>query len=432
MRQAPLFYNFISFGGLICLLALARLSSLGKGKIRWSAVAWGLGLQFALAFVFFALPAGGKVMLWINGVFLAVLDSAHAGTEFLFGPLAQPPGADGSIGFILAFQGLATVVFFMALMALLYQAGIIQRLVKLFARLFVRTLGTSGAESLGVAGNIFVGAESAGVVRPFLPDMTHSELFQLLTASMATVAGTVLGLYVATLHMYFPNIAGHLISASIISAPAAIVVAKLMEPEMDEPLTAGRTVDPHIGQYDGIMEAISAGSMDGVKLGVGICAMLLGFLGLAALLEKIIGGGFSLVGLDGFGLKQLLAYAAWPFTVAMGVPLEDAPLVAKLVGERVIVTEIPGYVQLAQMLEAGQLTYSRSPLIATYALCGFAHVGSMAIYIGGFGALAPGRLGELSRMGLKALWAATLTTLMTGCVAGMFALGGPGILGLNQ
>lgn len=371
-------------------------------------------------------------MLWVNSVFLAVLDSAHAGTVFLFGPLAQPPGTEGSIGFILAFQGLATVVFFMALMALLYQTGIIQRLVKLFARVFVHTLGTSGAESLGVAGNIFVGVESAGVVRPYLQDMTHSELFQLLTASMATVAGTVLGLYVATLQAYFPNIAGHLISASIISAPAAIVVAKLMEPEMGDPVTAGKAVDPHIGRYDGIMEAISAGSMDGVKLGVGICAMLLGFLGLAALLEKLVGAGFSLVGLEGFGLKQMLTYAAWPFTVAMGVPLEDAPLVAKLVGQRVVVTEIPGYVQLAQMLQEGKLTYSRSPLIATYALCGFAHIGSMAIYIGGFSALAPGRLGELSRMGLKALWAATLATLMTGCVAGMFAWGGNSILGLTQ
>ncbi|MCB2185201.1 MAG: nucleoside transporter [Deltaproteobacteria bacterium] len=434
MQAAPWFYNFISLGGVAVILLLARLSGLGRGPARWTTVAWGLGLQFTLAAVFFFLPWGKGFFLMINDVVLALIQASRAGIAFLFGPLAVGPGQTGpdgqpSLGFILAIQGLPTVIFFMALSALLYQLGVMQRVVRIFSRLFVKTLGSSGAESLGVASNIFVGVESAGMVRPFLPTMTRSEFFCLLTAAMSTVASTTLGIYVATLHHIFPNIAGHLISASLMSAPAAVVVAKLMEPETGQPLTAGRVVDPEIGRYEGLMEAINRGSLDGARLLVGICALLASYLGLAALAQIILGWLGGLVGLPGLELKSLLGYAAWPLTLAMGVPPVDALAVARLLGERLLVTEIPAYADLAQLLAQHGLVYSRSVLVASYALCGFTHVGSVAIFVGGFGALAPERLGELSRLGFKALWAATLTTVMTGCVAGIFASGGSLLLG---
>ena len=242
----------------------------------------------------------------------------------------------------------------------------------------------------------------------------------------------MLGVYVMTLRPLFPNIAGHLVSASIISAPAAIVVAKLMEPETGQPLTMGRTVDPAIGRHNGLMEAITKGSMDGVKLVVGVVALLISFLSLVSLADGIIGwlGGF--IGMAQLSLKVILGYAAWPLALSMGVPPVDAAEVARLLGERALVTEIPAYVDLAGVLSQGKLAFARSALVTSYALCGFAHVGSVAIFVGGFGALVPGRLGELSRLGIKALWAATLVTVMTGCVAGIFASGGDTLLGLSR
>ena len=432
MQSAPWFYNLVSLGGLVVLLALARLGGLRRGPMAWRTLAWGLGLQLAIGALVFALPAGRGGLLVVNDAMVALLNFSRAGIRFLFGPLAAGPGEEGSLGFILAIHALPTIIFFMALTALLYQTGLLQRVVRLFSRVFVKSLGASGAESLGVASLIFVGVESAGMVRPFLPKFTRSEFFCLLTAAMATVASSTLGIYVATLHQTFPNIAGHLVSASLISAPAAIVVAKLMEPETGEPLTAGRLVDPALGKYGGCMEAVIAGSNDGVKLVVGIAALLMSFLGLVALANGLLGWLAGLAGFAGFSLETLLGWLGYPFALAMGVPPADAAAVGSMLGQRVLLTEIPAYVQLGQLIASGGLAYSRSVIIASYALCGFAHVASMAIFVGGFGALAPGRLGEWSRLGLKALWAATLATMLTGCVAGLFASGGATLLGLGS
>jgi CNT family concentrative nucleoside transporter len=429
LQDAPWYYNLISAGGLIAVLGLAWLTGRNRRQARLKTVFWGLGIMLAMGALVFALPAGRTGLLWLNHALVALLNHAQAGIKFVFGPLALGPGEEGSLGFILGVQALPTVIFFMALTALLYQAGIMQRVVRVFARLFVRTLGASGAESLGVASNIFVGVESAGMVRPFLSQLTRSEFFCLLTSCMATVASTTLGVYVATLSHVFPNIAGHLVSASVISAPAAIVVAKLMEPETGQPVTAGQTVDPETGRYGGYMEAITQGSMDGVKLLVGIVALLISFLSLASLANGLVGWLGGLAGFEDASLSGILSYIAWPLAVAMGVPVADAGQVAALLGERVLVTEIPAYVKLAGIMKQGGMAYARSALLASYALCGFAHVGSVAIFVGGYGALAPSRLGELSRLGLKALWAATLATIVTGCVAGIFASGGGGLLG---
>lgn len=436
MEQAPWFYNLISLAGLAALVGLARLGGLRRGPAAWRPVFWALGLMLAMGCFVFLVPLGRAVLLWLNDAVVHLLAFSRAGLSLLFGPLALGPGETGpqgakSLGFILAVQYLPTIIFFMAATALLYQAGIMQRLVGLFARLFARLLGTSGAESVGVASTIFVGIESAGMIRPYLKTMTRSEFFCLLTALMSTVASSTLALYVGILGKTFPQIAGHLMSASLLSAPAAIAVAKLMEPETGEPLTLGRRVDPSLGRHEGYMEAVVTGSMEGVKLVVGIVALLVSFLGLVAVVNGIFGWGGGLLGFPGLSLEGILGYVAWPLALALGIPPADAGQIATLLGQRILVTEIPAYMGLAGMLKHHTLAYARSPLIASYALCGFTHVASMAIFCGGLGALVPSRVGEISRLGIKALWAATLATAMTGCVAGIFALGGRSLLGLG-
>lgn len=436
MEQAPWYYNLISLGGLGLMVGLARLSGLRRGPAAWRGVFWALGLMLAMGCFVFLIPLGRAALVWLNDAVVHLLGFSRAGLSLLFGPLALGPGEVGpngekSLGFILAIQYLPTIIFFMAATAVLYQAGILQRLVGLFARLFAKLLGTSGAESVGAASSIFVGIESAGMIRPYLETMTRSEFFVLLTALMSTVASSTLALYVGILGNTFPQIAGHLMSASLLSAPAAIAVAKLMEPETGEPLTLGKQIDPQLGRHAGYMEAIVTGSTEGVKLVVGIVALLISFLGLVAVADGLLGWLGGLVGLEGLSLKGVFGYLAWPFALALGVPPADAWEVARLLGERLLVTEIPAYLDLAGLLASDGLTYARSPLIASYALCGFTHVAAVAIFCGGLGSLVPGRMGELSRLGFKALWAAALATAMTGCAAGIFARGGSSLLGLG-
>jgi CNT family concentrative nucleoside transporter len=287
----------------------------------------------------------------------------------------------------------------------------------------------SGAESLCVASNIFVGVESALTIRPHLPQMTRSELCTVLTAGMATIASNVLALYVFILRAQFPTIAGHLISASILSAPAAIVIAKVLVPEEEIPKTLGLSVQPHYVRESNLFEAIITGANAGVRVIVGIAALLLAVLGLIALLDMLVAAAgdklnvLMQTNLD-WTLKGLLGYLFYPLTLIMGVPLQDAATVARIVGERTVATEVAGYQDLALAISKGTLTDPRSIVITTYALCGFAHFASMAIFVGGTAALAPERTGALSQIAVRALVAATLACLMTGCIAGVFCTGG--------
>ena len=326
MESAPAVYNLVSVLGIGVICGLAWLSA-GKRRLRPGArlVMWGLGLQLIMGALVFALPTGRVFLLAVNSAVASLINSAQAGIHFLFGPLGLAPGQTGaggqkSLGFILALHSLPTIVFFMALTAIFYQAGIMQRVVRFFARIFSRTLGTSGAESLGSASSIFVGVEIAGAIRPYLMDLTRSEFFLLLTAGMSTVASTVLGAYAMILRAEFPNIAGHLVSASLISAPAAIVVAKLMEPEGETPVTLGSEIDLDVGKKDGFMEAAIQGSMEGMRLLGGMVALLLSFVSLAALVDALLGWLGGLAGWPAVSLKGLLAYPAWPLALAMGVP----------------------------------------------------------------------------------------------------------------
>ena len=423
-------YNLVSFLGMFALMGLAWLISSNKRKMNWRVIGWGITLQMLFALLVFQVPAGTSAFLFINRVVVRLLDSASAGTQFVFGRLALPPGAtnaDGetSLGFILAFQAFPTIVFFSALMSILYFYRILPLIIRGFAYVFTRLMRVSGAESLCTASNIFVGIESALTIKPHLEKMTRSELCTVLTAGMATVASNVLALYVFCLHEVFPNIAGHLISASILSAPAALVMSKIILPETGEPETLGKTVEVHYERENTLFEAIINGANAGVKLIFGIVALLLAVLGLVALVDLVfVSFGSRLNTLMGLGidwsLKGLLGYLFYPFTLVIGVPISDAWTISKIIGERTVATEVAGYKDLAAVLAGNLLQHPRSAVLATYALCGFAHVASLAIFVGGMSALAPSRAGDLAKVGIRALVAATLACLLTACIAGVF------------
>ena len=432
-------YNLVSLAGLFLLLGFAWLCSANKRQMNWHVILWGTGLQVFFAFFIFVVPVGSKIFLVINDVVIKVLDSATAGTRFLFGRLALPPGTTDetgqtSLGFYLAFQGLATIVFFAALMGVLYHLRIMPLIIRGFAYVFTKLMRISGAESLCTSSNIFVGVESALTVRPHLNTMTKSELTTILTAAMATVASNVLAVYVFALQTHFPTIAAHLVSASILSAPAALVMSKILLPETETPETLGLHVKPEYSRESNIIEAIINSAHAGVKLIVGICALLLALLGLVALMDLIIGGlgGWinKLIGLNiDWTLKGLLGYLFYPFTLIIGVPIQDAAEISKIIGERTVVTEVTAYQDFAVLLGRDILQHPRSAVICTYALCGFAHVASLAIFVGGLSALAPGRTKDLSTLGPRALLAATLACLMTAAVAGTFFNQGSILLG---
>jgi CNT family concentrative nucleoside transporter len=307
-------------------------------------------------------------------------------------------------------------------------------LVRVFSKIFTKLMRISGAESLCTSSNIFVGIEAMTTIRPYLEKMTRSELCTILTAGMATIASSVLAVYVMILQREFPTIAGHLISASFLSAPAAIVMSKLLMPETEKPETLGMDVRPYYEKESSIIEASINGANAGLKLVAGIIALLIAFLGLIALVDLIFTGvGLRINNVLGiqidWSLKGLLGYLFYPFTLIIGVPPSDAFEIAKIIGERAIVTEAKSYMDLAGLLAKDALKDPRSAFLATYALCGFAHVASLAIFVGGTAALVPKRTADLSAVGPRALLAATLACLMTASVAGVFFTGGSILLG---
>jgi concentrative nucleoside transporter, CNT family len=419
----------VSLVGFLTFAGIAWLLSSDRRKVAWKTIAWGVGLQLLIGLTIFRLPVSHRILLWLNDAVLVLLNASKSGSVFLFGPLAASPGESGSIGFILVFQVLPVVIFFAAFTSLLYHLRVLQIFVRLFAKLFHRTMKISGAESLSSAANIFVGIESAVVVRPYLEKMTRSELLLILTTGMATVASSTLGVYVAFLTGVFPQIAGHLISASVLAIPASVVVTKLLIPETETPETlAAVPPEDESGRSKNLISAIIQGAMDGLRLAAGISALLIAVLGLVALVDKILGVGSSWLGMsEPLSLVRILGWLFYPFAFLLGVQTGDVPIVARLLGERVILTEVFSYNHLAQLISSGQLTDPRTVVILSYALCGFAHVAAMAIFVGGTAALAPSRRDDLASLGLRTLLAATLATLMTGCVAGIFS-GGAGSL----
>lgn len=432
-------YNLISFIGFFILIGIAWLFSEKRKIINIRVIVWGSAIQFLFGFMVFVFPPGVSIFLILNDLVVKVMNSATAGAQFLFGRLALPPGSvsvsgEESLGFFLAFQGLPTIIFFSALISILYYYGVMQRLIRGFAYIFTRLMRISGAESLCAASNIFVGVESTLTIRPNLPAMTRSELATVLTAGMATVASNVLAVYVFSLRSMFPTIAAHLISASFLSAPAAIVMSKVLVPETETPETLGKHIQPAYTRESNLFEAIINAANAGVKLIVGIVALLIAVLGLVALVDLFMTGvGGHINALFGLGidwsLKGLMGYIFYPLTVILGVPLTDAGVIARIIGERTIITELAAYQDLAAAMKNHLLADPRSAVICAYALCGFAHVASLAIFIGGVSAIAPTTTVTLSRVGVRALIAATFACLMTACVAGTFFTKGSIIFG---
>jgi CNT family concentrative nucleoside transporter len=419
------YLNLISFLGLGILIFCAWLLSTNRRNFNWRVVLWGTGLQLLFAAFIFLVPAGTQFFVFLNDVVVKVVEVAGEGAKFVFGNLALPPGTPGSLGFFLAFQAFPTIVFFAALLEFLYYIKVMPFFIDIFARIFTKWLRISGAEALSVSSNIFVGVESALVVRPYLEKMTKSELCTILTACMATIASSVMALYVMILHPVFSNIAGHLVSASILGAPASIVIAKVMYPEDEKPLTMGKIVKIEAAEEKSAIEAVINGAYAGGKMVFGIVCLLLAFISLVALVNLLLrAGGGWLDGITGwkidFSLQGLLGYLFYPFTLIMGVNPHDAYPIARIIGERTVVTEVNSYQDLATLIAGGTLVDMRSAVLATYALCGFAHFASLGIFIGGIAALAPGRIKDLADVGFRSLIAATIACQMLGCVAGVF------------
>lgn len=420
--------------GVGVIIGLSLLLSHNRKQVNWRVVGWGIGIQAFFALFIFVIPAGSAFFLVVNDVVNFVLDSATAGTTFVFGPLALPAGTEGSVGFILATQALPTIVFFASLVAVLYYTGVMSWIIRGFSWLFTKLMRISGAESLTAASNIFVGIEASLVVKPYLKTMTRSELNTILTAGMATIASSMLAVYIFMLRGVFPTIAGHLVSASIMNAPAAIVISKLLYPEDRQPETLGLDIKPQIDKEDSLFSAIINGANSGVKLIVGIVALLLAFLGLVELLNKLmmlLGSPVnSLFGMHvDWSLTGLLGYLFYPFTLLLGVPVTEAAEIAKIIGERVIVTEVTAFQDLSTLIATNPNISQRTVVVTTYALTGFAHVASLAIFVGGIAALVPSRTKDLASLGFRALLGATLATMLTAMIAGLFYTNGTILFG---
>lgn len=396
------------FLGIFAILGIAYLMSNNRKEINLRIVYWGLGLQWFFAIFILATPIGKPLFLFFDRAIKKLLQFSDEGAKFVFNNLALGPQSENSLGFFFAFQVLPTIIFFSALMAILYYFGIMQLLVKGIAKAMQKTMGTSGSETLSCSSNIFVGqTEAPLVVRPFLNTMTKSELTAIMTGGFATIAGGVMAIYVKWLSD-IPNIAGHLMAASVMSAPAALVIAKIVYPEVEESPTQG-DLKTEIGKMDdNVMEAVSRGATDGMRLAANVAAMLIAIVAMVAGVNYFL----SLVGLS---LQQILGWIFSPLAFTMGVPAADIFKIGSLMGEKIVLTELIAFGHLQEMTD---LTV-KSRVIATYALCGFANFASIGIQIGGIGALAPNRRKDLAKVATKAMMAGALASWLTASIAGI-------------
>ena len=414
----------IAFGifGLAVLLSIAFAFSSNRKEVDWKLVASGIGLQLFFAVLVILVPGGREFFEGLSRIFVTVIGFAMEGSAFIFGSLADP----SNLGFIFAFQVLPTIIFFASLMAVLYHLGLMQKVVQAMAWVMLKVMRISGSESLSVAANVFVGqTEAPLVVRPYISRMTESELLTMMVGGMATIAGGVLAAYITMLggadeaaRIFY---AKHLLAASIMAAPATIVIAKLLKPEVDESVTRG-TVTLHVEKTaTNVIEAAANGAGDGVRLALNVGGMLLAFVALIALVNYPLGWIGQITGLEAVigqpvSLSMILGYFLSPLAWVIGIPWQDAVTVGGLIGEKVITNEFVAYAHLKEIQDG--LT-PKALLISTYALCGFANFSSIAIQIGGIGGLAPDRRSDLARLGLTAVLGGTLATMMTATIAGV-------------
>ena len=406
----------VSLLGFCALVALAWLASENRRAISLRTAVAAVALQVLLAVLLLLTPVGAGFFAFMNAVVTALTRYVAAGSRFVFGPLLDT-------GFSFALQVLPVIVCMGSLFAVLYHLGVLQRVVRALARVLSRSLGLSGAESLAAVANLFLGmTESALVIRPYLASMTRSELFALMTLGMSTVAGSVMLAYVGMLGG--GDYAGHLATASLLSAPAGILVAKLMVPETGSPTTAAwpttaARAEPALEtETVNVIDAAAQGAVAGLRLAAYVGAMVLAFVAGVELINHAIGAVGARVGAPGASLQSLLGALLAPFAWLLGVPWSDAREVGALLGVKTALNEFLAYGELAAAVEAGALA-PRSAVIASYALCGFANPGSLAILIGGLSGLAPSRRGEVAGLGLRSILSGTLASLLTACLAGI-------------
>jgi CNT family concentrative nucleoside transporter len=404
------FHRLVSVVGAFAMLAFAALVCRQRSAISRRAIVWGVAVQWTLGILLLRVPQGRAALKSASQVVQTVLEQAYAGSAFVFGQLGLEGGGDSGLGVVFAFQVLPTIIFVASLFSILYYVGVMQLIVRGLAWIMVRTMGTSGAESLSVAASIFMGqTESPLTIRPFLAKLTESELFTVMVGGMASVSGAILGAYVSIGKVPIE----WLLTAVAMTAPISIVMAKLVVPETEQPETAG-DVKVEIPKLDAnVLDAAANGASEGLKLALNVGAMLIAFIALVALCNVVLGvvsfGGEPLT------LERLLGWGFWPIAVLMGTPLSEAQDVGIVLGTRTVLNELVAF----EMLREGAAALSaRSQAIATIAICGFANVSSIGILIGGLGALVPSRKQDIARLGVRALIAATLANFSSACVAG--------------
>ncbi len=401
--------------GFFAMIAIAWSFSSNRSKFPWRIVAWGIGLQFALGLLLLKTPFGTAFFVAVNQLVNRLLTYAEAGARFVFGPLLDT-------GASFALNVLPVIIFMGSLIAVLYHLGIVQRVVNAFAWLLERSMRVSGAEALAAVANVFVGmVESTLVIKPYLAAMTRSELFSLMTLGMATVSGSVLLVYVQFLGS--ADYAGHLVTASLLSAPAGLLIAKVMLPETGTPETAGGAtaadpVDNLETRASNIIDAAANGAISGLRLAAYVGALLIAFYALIEMSNDVLGYVGGYFGSPELSFQGVLGVLMTPFAFLMGIPVQDLSQVGSLLGTKTIINEFVAYHALGELVEAGNLE-PRSVVIASYALCGFANFGSLAILLGGIEGIAPERRHEVARLGLRSILSGSLTTFMTACIVGM-------------
>jgi CNT family concentrative nucleoside transporter len=407
--------RFTGILGLLTMLGLAYAFSTNRRAINKKTVAWGLGLQIVFAIFVLKIEFGRVLFQKAGDAVNRLLSYAFVGSSFVFGELGAQ---HSSMGFVFAFQVLPTVIFIAAFFAVLYHYGVMQFIIKLAAKVMTRFMGASGAESLNVAASIFMGQTEAPLtIRPFLPDLTRSELMTVMTSGMAHVSGGIMAAYIA-----FGIEPKHLLSAVIMTAPGTILMSKMLVPETEIPKTAGRVVmseeEVDAEKRENLLGAIARGTTDGLGLALNIAAMLISFLALIALANGILGGIHNHLGIAWFpsSLQQIFGVLFAPVAWVIGIPWRDCTAIGNLLGTRMVLNELVAFSMLGPQRA---VLDPRSFTIATFALCGFANLSSIGIQLGGIGALAPNKRGELARLGIRAMLAGTMANLMSASIAGM-------------
>jgi concentrative nucleoside transporter, CNT family len=403
--------RFTGVLGILTMLGLAYIFSTDRKAIRLKTVLWGLGLQLALGIFVLRVPSGEWLFQEAGAAAKRLLDFSYAGSAFVFGELGQE---HSSLGLIFAFQVLPTIIFIAAFFAVLYHFGVMQLIIRGAAWLMTLVMGASGAESLNVAASIFMGQTEAPLtIRPFLPKLTKSELMTVMTSGMAHISGGMMAAYIRVGGAEAKN----LLTAVIMTAPGTLLMAKMLVPETEKPLTAGRVELPPSEKESNVLGAIARGTLDGLHLAMNVAAMLITFLALLALLNAMMGWAHGHVGWFPASLQQVFGWVFAPVAWLIGVPWHDAPMVGNLLGTRMTLNEFVAFAQLGTMKGA---LHPRTFTIATFALCGFANFSSIGIQIGGIGALAPEQRTQLAKFGIRAMLAGTMANLLSASIVGIF------------